>query len=410
MGLMSLNMLGILQLILLLLGLAACGKRPSGPQIDRDIQTSAKPSSDDQKVMSIAHLEEVRVAIDSEDEAKIREQFLKYPEIQYGSINSLMKNGETLLTYAIAKGFEVAQNILIELGADINAPNIKNETPLIVATKYSRNITLSKLLFEKAKIDLKDIKGNTALIWSIKKKDEEIALKLISSGANVDIINDENKNAHAYAQDEALQKVLELLSTRLQVEHGTADASSFISVIQTGDYKTLNLMIDKSSKIVQVYEDVNPLVLVLDVKDQNTAMKMVEVLINYGAPINGAKNATITPLIRATQLEKTDFVRIYLDVPGINVNQLDSSGESALIHAVKKNNLEIVNLLIRNYADKKYTYYPPSGKKRVFSACNLAHNNYEILKDVKEIALNEKIRERLGCGLSWFRRHFKNRN
>jgi ankyrin repeat protein len=199
-----------------------------------------------------------------------------------------------------------------------------------------------------------------------------------------------------------MQVVIKVLATRTQVNYGTADASSFISVLTNGDSLTLDRMILDSKTIVTDYEDVNPLVLVLKVEDPNTASAMAITLLESGANINGPKDATTTPLIKAAEIQNIDFVRFFLNSRA-NVNAVDVEGKSALIYAVEKNNYEIVNILIRSYADKKYSYKDKEGKKKSYSVCNVVKDTHHTLENTNDLLINEKIRSRLNCStFLWF--------
>ena len=381
-----------------LAGFTGCAKKPheEGREV---VETKIQPvvTSEIPKC-----LEEIRDAITLKQPERIRGTISRTIEFQPSDLNKIFDDGETLLTYAIIMDSPGARDLLITLGADINVANASGETPLIMAAKMNRPAALDKLIIEKARLDDKDNKGNTALLWTLQNNQEAQARLLISSGANVEITNEENRNASSYAHEKKMVDVLKVLSTRMQVNYGAADASSFISVLTSGDALTLDKMISESSSIVTDYEDVNPLVLILQVEDPNTASGMAITLLENGANINGPKDAKITPLIRASEIQNIDFVRFFLNSRA-NVNAVDADGKSALIHAVEKNNYDIVNVLIRSYADKKYSYKDKEGKKKSYSACNVVKATYSTLDNTNDLVINEKIKNRLGCtSFLWF--------
>ncbi len=381
-----------------LAGFTGCAKKPSeeGREV---VETKIQPVVVSQIPKC---LEEIRDSITVNQPERIRSTISKTVEFQPSHLNVIFNDGETLLTYAVMWNATASRDLLISLGADIDVPNSNGETPLIVAAKMNRAASLDKLILEKARLDDKDHKGNTALLWALQNNQEALARLLISSGANVEITNEENRNASSYAHEKKMPEVLKVLATRTQVNYGTADASSFISVLTNGDSLTLDRMILDSKTIVTDYEDVNPLVLVLKVEDPNTASAMAITLLESGANINGPKDATTTPLIKAAEIQNIDFVRFFLNSRA-NVNAVDVEGKSALIYAVEKNNYEIVNILIRSYADKKYSYKDKEGKKKSYSVCNVVKDTHHTLENTNDLLINEKIRSRLNCStFLWF--------
>lgn len=61
-------------------------------------------------------------------------------------VNTIDKNGSTPLMCAVHNSRLDIVNILLHLGADVNAKNFEDETPLIIATKYSTREIVYKLL------------------------------------------------------------------------------------------------------------------------------------------------------------------------------------------------------------------------------------------------------------------------
>ncbi len=71
----------------------------------------------------------------------------------------------------------------------------------------------------------------------------------------------------------------------------------------------------------------------------------VKTLIEYGAKVNAIANST-TPLIKAADsYRQLDKVMLLLSVPGINIDEKNELGETALGVAISKRDGEVVNIL-----------------------------------------------------------------
>lgn len=315
-------------------------------------------------------------------------------------LNAIMDDGDTYLTVAIKRDFREIRNYLIEKGASVEKANINKNTPLIVSVNKGMLNSVKVLLDLKVDLEKRNNEGDTALHAAIKNSQDEIALLLIKQGANVEALDGKNRSAIRLAEDFNVPLSLELLKSVLQVEVGAPDIASFRNILTQGDLKRLNNVLTRYPRLANDYESINPLALVVEVKDENVAMRSAEVLIQYEANVNGPKDAEVTPLIKATLTEKSKFANLYLS-SNANPQLLDKDGKSALIHAVELNNLEMVDMLLSFSAVEKYTFRR-DGKKITYSACDIARDTGKKLDNDAEKKINEKIKDSLDCGfLRW---------
>ena len=114
---------------------------------------------------------------------------------QYPS--SLPKNKDDLnkeLFKAIKETNLSSVNKLIEQGADINATNIDEKTPLHIAA-FELNLEIVKVLINAgADVNAKDINLHTPIHIASGWGNEELMERLISAGANVNVINKIQEN------------------------------------------------------------------------------------------------------------------------------------------------------------------------------------------------------------------------
>ena len=347
--------------------------------------------------VSFYALKEVRRAVVENDLPGLKRVLLENPDTD---LDQILFDGDTYLILAIKNNFTQIRNFLIEKGADVNMPNVNKETPLIVAISKKLTNSVKVLLDLKVDLEKRDANGDTALLMALKNKDEEVALLLIKQGANLETVDKADKSPLNIADNNQLNTASDLIKSILQVEFGAPDLASFRSVLNQGDVKRLNTILTRYPKLVGDYEACNPLALVIDVKDENAAMRSAELLISYQANVNGPKDAELTPLIKATTSKKQNFARLYLSA-NANPQLLDKDGKSALIHAVELNDAPLVELLLSYSAVEKYTFRK-DGKKITYNACTIAREMAKKLDNSLEKKANQEIQNSLDCGfLNW---------
>jgi uncharacterized protein len=148
------------------------------------------------------------VEVVSEGESLAVKQFIKAGF----SSDSRDKNGVSLLNMAIRKGHANIATILLEAGADINTVSgDRGNTPLMDAAAESNPEILIRLIRSGADMDLKSKSGQTALVLAVGCQSEDAALVLIESGADIEIKDDLGMSARKYAELFKLKRVLKLM-------------------------------------------------------------------------------------------------------------------------------------------------------------------------------------------------------
>ena len=95
-------------------------------------------------------------------------------------------NGWTALHFVVDECDDPSEIVrsLLNYGADVNARRIDNETPLMVASRFCDEETVTLLIEQGAYVDLQDQKDNTALHNAVRRKSEEIVGTLLNAGAS----------------------------------------------------------------------------------------------------------------------------------------------------------------------------------------------------------------------------------
>ncbi|GFR98468.1 LOW QUALITY PROTEIN: ankyrin repeat protein [Elysia marginata] len=113
-------------------------------------------------------------------------------------VNAADSNGDTALFSALNrhtqhKGEKVA--LLLRHGADINHSNLMTKTPLMIAAALDRNLYVFKLLLASGPdVNAQDLNGNTALHVAVESRGEDKLKDLVSNGADMGMINSDNRN------------------------------------------------------------------------------------------------------------------------------------------------------------------------------------------------------------------------
>lgn len=99
------------------------------------------------------------------------------------------------LVRAAAFGFYEIVEILLKNGVDANSRISKGKYTALMYASYRRDsIEIVKLLIEYgADVNLKDYRGQTALIWAIMNESAESIKTLLMNNASVDLLYDRKK-------------------------------------------------------------------------------------------------------------------------------------------------------------------------------------------------------------------------
>lgn len=317
-------------------------------------------------------------------------------------INQLVPGtGETFLTLAITNDFRGIRNLLLEKGADPEMHNALMQPPIIVAVKNQRINSVKVLIGFKVNLDKIDFQTkDTALLMAIRNGYDEIAKLLITGGADLEALGKDLKSSAQLAEEKDLTDISDLIRGILQAEYGAPDVKSFKALIQEADVASLTTIISRYPSLPIDYEAINPLMILLEVKNRFRAYKTAELLLKYNVNVNGPIEAEVTPLIRAIKDQKKPFANLFLKFQA-NPQLIDTEGKSALIHAIELNNPELVDLLLSYSAVEKYTFRK-DGTKITFNACKIAKEIGKKLTDPKARESNSHIKKSLSCGFTFW--------
>ena len=231
------------------------------------------------------------------------------------SIHAKDRNGETVLMHFVEKNSINNIEILLDAGADVNAPSWKTQiTPLIKAIKMNNKKLVELFLQKGVDIHKTDGNGKTPLMWAAQKGHIDILEILLKKGAKVNVVDNETgKTALLWACIDR-----KIASVKKLVEFG-------------------------ASVNIPDHNGVTPLMWVLRSRYTGIGRFLLSVdNIDVDAQDKDGKTA----LMWAAQEGRVNFVEFLLE-KGADVRKKDKKGWSAVDWAFHHGKLDIINMRLK---------------------------------------------------------------
>ena len=230
-------------------------------------------------------------------------------------VNMQSREGMSSLMLASDNGHSEVALHLLQNGAQVNLQDNKGSSSLMCATKMG-HMCFQLRIASEANLNLRTNKGYTALMLAIRSKFTDMALYLIDSGADTNMITVEGSSALSYACKYNLTTVVQRILIAGETPHSTIDT------------------LDEDRH--------NPLM----IASSHGNVEIANLLLEAGAKVNISNFSDFSSL-------RLPFHEIPL--PGNN-NELDTVHGSALDIAVIKGHVEIVACLLQ-YSPKIHNIY-----------------------------------------------------
>lgn len=275
-------------------------------------------------------------------------------------VNTLNKDGDNPLIYAINNHVPELAEILCEKTKDLNLKNNKGQTAVLSAVANSDLGTLRKLVELKADINETDNEGkNAAIIATCKYNYEtpdtvEVFKLVLDSGADVNMKDKKGNTPLDYTimtQNTTNRRIMDPI--RLLVKKGANDSVINNALLNLKDHpKVYNPLTTHLLNNIKKF-------MFLNIKDDSIKkekiwsddIELVKFAIRSGADVNVKNEDGCTPLMMAITKgnEHADKIIRLLLAFGADVNKKDNKGETALM---KTNSSEkLIKLLISSGAD-----------------------------------------------------------
>jgi len=282
-----------------------------------------------------ADIPPLHLALFSKDRAKVKDL------IEAGvNVNERTPYGTSPLRRAIQAGLADIALFLIENGADVNAKDNWDWTPLHSAVSQDQHI-VSMLISKGASIDARDGATKTPLWYAKKNGNTEIVDLLLSKGADVNTTLERAWTPLHLAIQQGNQKQVEfLLDQGAGVNSQGYRGQTPIETAMSGNHtKIVELVLSKGA-------DISPLHLALYSKDETR----VKGLIETGANVNERTSFGTSPLHKAILAGLAD-VAVLLIEKGADVNVKDNWDWTPLHTAAERGHRNLAELLIAKGAD-----------------------------------------------------------
>ncbi|KAJ3642022.1 hypothetical protein Zmor_028486 [Zophobas morio] len=280
-------------------------------------------------------------------------------------VNVQNGNGKTALQLACKSGVYENAEVLLNSGASINMVDKDKMNALNYASQsWKDNRDVIKLMIEKGiDVNVQDGNGKTALQLACLNGDYEIAKKLLSSGASINIVDKDKMNALHYASEswKDNRDVIKLL-----IEKGI-DVN-----VQDENGKTALQRACKSGV------------------NENT-----EMLLHFGASINIVDKDERNALHYASESWKDnrDVIKLLIE-KGIDVNVQDGNGKTALQLACKKGHYEIAKRLLSSGAS--INIVDKDKMNALYYASDSSKDNRDVMKLLIEKGIDLNAQNRNG--------------
>jgi len=241
-----------------------------------------------------------------------------------------------MLAAAIA-GDIPTMKVLIESGANANEANIYGNTPLHYALRRTsmerrqgRVAVVAFLVKHGANINRRTKNGITPLMDASNIGDTDALKYLVKNGAQIDLADKDGRTALALAANRLYDDiVIYLVVHNVNVDtHDEQGRTPLMQAIAASSLFTIQNEKDRS------IEEVNRL-------------SIVNLLLDHHADVNSADKSGWTPLALAAQNNSTEIVTTLINHGAEqNIHVPSLGGETPLMTAIRKNNLQMLKVLV----------------------------------------------------------------
>lgn len=228
--------------------------------------------------------------------------------------------GSTALHLAARRGLMGAVKKLIEAEADVNAQDDYGDTPLHDACWKGQAGIVSLLLEHDATIDSCNLMQWTCLHTATDNGHANIVDILLEKEAKLDVVDTDNW-------------------TPLMIATRNKDENIIKKLLQSQE--------DHENHQLEIKDDDGNTPLMWAVTNDFAAG--VDLLIRSGANCNTRSNTDTTPIIAASSLDNQRILSVLLrpdNIKELDIDAQDDEGQTALHHAIRKEYIEVVKLLL----------------------------------------------------------------
>jgi ankyrin repeat protein len=260
------------------------------------------------------------------------------------------RRGKTALHYAASAGNYPLVQLLVRGGADVSAKGEDTTALHFAAGSRTDSSEIVQLLLEQgAEIDAPDYFRDTALHKATREGNQQIIRILLDRGASLEKLESHRSTAlHIAVGRGDLDTVQLLLDRGASLEEIDSDRSTALHIaVKRGDLDTVQLLLDRGASLEEVDSDRST---ALHIAVKRGDLDTVQLLLDRGASLEEVDSDRSTALHIAVGRGDLDTVQLLLD-RGASLEEVDSDGSTALHIAVEGGDLDTVQLLLDKGAD-----------------------------------------------------------
>lgn len=293
-------------------------------------------------------------------ELTINEQFIiavtNY-DIRQGSkfINFFIENGVDInsdcfeknpLAAAAEIGRADTIQILIDHGADVNAPNASKKTPLMYAVKNDHKDAVQVLIDNAANIQAKDINGSTVLHYCMRSDDSVIADLLVNHGVDVNERDNFGYTALHDAARSGNEGLCEFLINRgAEVNVKGMNGLTPLMVAEKTACHKLLVKLGAEINCDNNHGETALLLMLKEMDGDKEDVDAIKSLVRFGANVHQLNHFGQSALFYLEQLYDNPCFSFFVD-KGLDIHHVDNDGRSLLMHAAYQNKIDDIHFLV----------------------------------------------------------------
>ena len=274
--------------------------------------------------------------------------------IDHGAdVNSTNMYGETALLIACKKGNIDAIHVLLNAGADPNIANAKDETCIHHAiVEGCSKETLQAIINHGADVNSTNKNNVTSLMTACENGNIDAIDVLLNAGANPNIADTESVTCIHHAVNggcnkEILQAIINLVA---DINASNMDGETALLIAcKKGNIDAIDILLNAGAD-PNIADSVG-VTCIQHVVFEACSKETLQAIINHGADVNSTNKNNVTSLMTACENGNIDAIDVLLNA-GANPNIADTEGVTCIHHAVNGGcNKEILQAIISLVAD-----------------------------------------------------------
>ncbi|KAJ3325584.1 hypothetical protein HDV06_003402 [Boothiomyces sp. JEL0866] len=285
-------------------------------------------------------------------------------------------NQRTLLHVAAGHGILPLVDLLISMRADVNKVDKYGETPVFRSIRFRMDDVTLKLISRAANLNAKDIKLQTPLHRACAMGTANIVKKLLDFGCDPIALDADGKTPYDLGTEskfavnevdmwrEEMLKAIESVSLKETLTGSSTmgeenEISQGDAALQNDISELARYIADEPSKASEYISKYPLIIPVLRNSSNRTPLhiaagygriEIVKQLLNLGLEMNYLDNFGQTPIFRAIEFKHLDIVQLFIR-KGARLDIQDTKKRTCLHYACRSDSTAIVEILLQNNCD-----------------------------------------------------------